>query len=186
MVSEPAVFRLQKADVPLASGTEAEIVSDAHSLHPAVHQHLEERVSTHGRQFPGKGDVHQDVHPQFHHELFLGGVVQQPGRFQLRLQAGQGMGAEGKDHQLEMVLPGIEPGGPDHLLVAPVDPVKGPQCRRRRQQMGAVQFVQRCNQFHGLSSVLVSTSGMWMILWGRSRPSTALARPTRSPSRVHS
>ena len=135
-----SVFR--RRTFPLPPGPEAEVVPDAHSLDSQIHQHLEEIVGAHGRQFPGKGDVHQDVHLQVHHEFFLGGIVQQPGRFQLRLQTGQRVGAEGEHHQLEMVLPGIGPGGPDHFLVSPVDPVKGPQSRRGRQQMGSVQFVQ--------------------------------------------
>ena len=52
------------------------------------------------------------------------------------------MGAEGKDHQLQVVLPGVGPGGPDDFLVSQMDPVKGPQGCCRRQEMGIMQFVQ--------------------------------------------
>ena len=133
---------LQQTDVPFAPGPEAEVVPDAHGFDTAVHQHLEEVIGTHGCQIPGKRNVHQDIHAQVHHQLHLAAIVQQPGRFQFRFQAGQGMGTEGKDHQLQIVLPGIGPGGPDDFLMSQMDSVKGPQRSCRRQEMGRMQFIQ--------------------------------------------
>ena len=86
-----------KVHIPGTAGAKAEIGPNPNGPYALVFKEREKSVCGKICQFPGEGNVTENINSHFLKKSDLIGIGKKPGRFLFRLQKSQGMIAEGKD-----------------------------------------------------------------------------------------